>query len=75
MRVNAGLSRGHCKALIELMGALVGMRDVDLEVRRRAQYLKWALEGYEPGEQPLDFIADAPPLVPETPATRQTAAG
>lgn len=65
MRGDVGIARAHRRVLIDLMAHLVGDDRVDLEVRRRAQYLQWALEGYEPGEQPLAFIADAPPLVPE----------
>lgn len=60
-----GVSRAYQCALIETMDELIAAPGVAGEVARRAQWLKWAIEGREPGTEPLEFIVDAPPLVPE----------
>jgi len=74
MRDVAGISRAYRCALIDTMDDLLRAPGLDHEVARRAQWLKWGLQGYEPGEQPLEFIDDSPPLVPAIEATQQTTA-
>jgi len=62
-----GISRAYAHALIDTMDELVAVPSVAPEVARRAQWLKWALQGREPGAEPLEFIADAPSIAPDHP--------
>jgi hypothetical protein len=61
-----GISSAYACALVDTMNELMVAPRVSSEVARRAQWLKWALEGYEPGTEPLEFIADSPPIAPTT---------
>jgi len=60
-----GISRSYQFALIDTMNELIGEPRLTDEVRRRAVWLKWALEGRQPGNEPLEFIADAPSILPD----------
>jgi hypothetical protein len=64
MRDVAGISRAYQCALIETLDELLQVSGLDHEVARRAEYLKWGLVGYDPGQEPLPFLEGSPPLVP-----------
>jgi hypothetical protein len=59
-----GLAPARQRELVGIVARLVATAELDGDVRRRAQWLQWGLEGRQPGQEPLPFIADSPPLVP-----------
>lgn len=54
----------HQRELVGVVAALAATPGLDDDVRRRALWLQWGLEGRQPGQEPLPFIDDLPPLVP-----------
>jgi hypothetical protein len=72
MRDIAGISRAYQCALIDTMDELLAAPGLDHDVARRAQWLKWGLQGYEPGQEPLPFLEDSPPLAPAPAAATAT---
>lgn len=64
-----GLSSAYQHELIGLCADLAATPDVDDEIARRARWLQWALEGRQPGQEPLPqdllpYAGDAGPLAP-----------
>lgn len=68
-----GISRAYACALTETLDELIAAPGASEEVRRRAQWLKWAIAGYKPGQEPLEFIADARSVMPDGPCSSVTA--
>ena len=58
-----GIGAAYQHALVDTLGELVALPGLDGEIVRRAQWLKWGLEGHRP-EGELLRLANAPPLVP-----------
>jgi hypothetical protein len=55
-----GLSRALQLALINILALLLASPDLDDDVERRAHWLKWKLEGYDPAaaaaERRIDWL-------------------
>jgi hypothetical protein len=43
-----GMPRALQRALVNLLALVLLLRGIDADVERRAQWLKWKLEGYDP---------------------------
>lgn len=43
-----GISHEYQHALVDLMVDLIATPELDVEIQRRAQWLKWGLEGRDP---------------------------
>jgi hypothetical protein len=43
-----GVPHALQRALVNLLALVLTLPDVDYEIGRRAQWLKWGLEGYDP---------------------------
>lgn len=54
-----GIPRAVQRALVNILALLLASPDLDHDVERRAQWLKWKLEGYDPaaGAEPLQRVA------------------
>lgn len=57
MSINLGISDGERGAAVALCERLISAPDVDREVKRRATWLKWRLEGTEPAGDTLSKLA------------------
>lgn len=54
-----GVPRAMQRALVNLLALVLTLPDLDDEIERRAQWLKWGLEGYGPLQRGLERVHGA----------------